>query len=68
MRIDPDRIHFFKFILEAYDNFAVLSTVDASSGLVRLRFPPGVDREVRDLCDSLLPALIRVAPSCESTK
>ena len=52
-RVDRSRISFVKFILEAYDNVAVLSTVDARRGLVQLRIAPGcetlVDGIVADL-------------------
>jgi hypothetical protein len=36
--IIPQQIHFLKFLLEAYDGLAILSTVDRSKGLVELRF------------------------------
>ncbi|MEE4164720.1 MAG: DUF4911 domain-containing protein [Desulfocapsaceae bacterium] len=35
--IDPARFHFLKFILEGYDNLAVLSSTDSRSGIVRLK-------------------------------
>jgi hypothetical protein len=52
-RVDRSRISFVKFILEAYDNVAVLSTVDPRRGLVQIRIAPGcetlVDGIVADL-------------------
>lgn len=36
-RITPDRFHYLKFILEGYDNLAVLSMISAKSGIVRLK-------------------------------
>ena len=36
-RIAPERFHYLKFILEGYDNLAVLSMVSSQSGLVRLK-------------------------------
>jgi len=52
-RVDRSRISFVKFILEAYDNVAVVSTVDARRGLVQIRIAPGceelVDGIVADL-------------------
>ncbi len=39
LRIDPRRIHYLKFLLEAYDGLAVLSTIDVRSGLVVIRYP-----------------------------
>jgi len=47
--VDPSRIYFLKFILEGYDNLAVLSTVDKAKGLVVLRFYPAQRREVVQL-------------------
>jgi hypothetical protein len=53
VRIAPNRIHFLKFILEAYDNLAVLSTIDPQQGLVRLRFPGEVRNELLALLHDL---------------
>jgi hypothetical protein len=39
LRIRPDRISLFRFLLEGYDGLAVLSTLDARQGLVRLIVP-----------------------------
>lgn len=36
-RIAPQRFHFLKFILEGYDNLAVLSSVSNQSGIIRLK-------------------------------
>jgi hypothetical protein len=36
-RIAPERFHYLKFILEGYDNLAVLSMVSSQSGVVRLK-------------------------------
>ncbi|MFC1513228.1 DUF4911 domain-containing protein [Thermodesulfobacteriota bacterium] len=57
LRMAPDRIHFLKFILEGYDNLAMQSTVDARQGLVELRYPLALEKEVLALVDSLSPAL-----------
>ncbi|WP_084553519.1 DUF4911 domain-containing protein [Desulfopila aestuarii] len=38
LRISPDKFHFLKFILEGYDNMAILSSFDMARGLVRLRY------------------------------
>ena len=35
--IAPERFHYLKFILEGYDNLAVLSMVSSKSGVVRLK-------------------------------
>jgi hypothetical protein len=39
LRIDPRQIHYLKFLLEGYDGMAILSTIDAQSGLVLVRYP-----------------------------
>lgn len=39
LRIRPGKFHFLKFILEGYDNLAILSACDCRAGLVVVRFP-----------------------------
>jgi len=51
--IAPERIGFFRFILEGYDGLAVLSTLDAGQGKVLVRFPECRRSEVLDLLHSL---------------
>lgn len=46
LMIDRARIGFLRFILEAYEGIASVSTVDASLGLVRLNVAPGCEGEV----------------------
>ena len=41
LRISPERFHFLKFIVEAYDNVAILSSVDNREGIVVLKFSEG---------------------------
>ena len=36
-RIAPQRFHSLKFILEGYDNLAVLSMMSSQSGVVRIK-------------------------------
>lgn len=54
-RVDRSRISFVKFILEAYDNVAVLSTVDSRRGLVQIRIAPGCEK----LVDGIMAELSR---------
>ena len=35
--IDPSRFHFLKFVLEGYDNLAVLSSHKSKEGIVRIK-------------------------------
>ena len=53
-QVDRREISFIKFILEAYDNLAVLSTVDPAHGLVHIRITPGCETFVDDLVTGLL--------------
>lgn len=64
--IIPEQIGFFRFILEAYDNLAILTTLDNKQGLVKLLYP----RELTSEVDELLAALpwqlvVRPAPHSE---
>lgn len=52
-RMDRQQIHFLKFILEAYEGLAVLTTVDKTSGLVSLRIAPGRVAEAGELLAAL---------------
>ncbi len=52
-RVDPYEIHYLKFILEAYDGLATLTTLDPQEGLVQLAVPPGSGRSL----DILMAAL-----------
>lgn len=45
-RIDRRQISFVKFILEAYDNVAVMSTLDPRQALVQVIIAPGCERIV----------------------
>ena len=58
LRIAPRRIGYFRFILEGYDNLALLTTVDERHGDVILRYPAGLADEVEQLLESLTPALL----------
>ena len=57
LRIASGQIAFLKFILEGYDGLAVLSTMDADTGLVRLLYPASRGRELFRLLDALAPGL-----------
>jgi len=39
LRIAPNKFHFLKFILEGYDNMAILSSLKSEEGLVIVRYP-----------------------------
>ncbi|MGA6927541.1 MAG: DUF4911 domain-containing protein [Desulfosarcina sp.] len=52
-RVAHDRIGFFQFILEAYDNLAVMSTLDARQALVQIAIAPGCEPVVDHILESL---------------
>lgn len=53
LRIAPDRFHYLKFILEGYDNMAILSSHDMANGIVRLRYLSSSKRDLFHLLSSL---------------
>ncbi len=58
LRISPDKYHYLKFILEGYDNLAVLSSHDGKNGVVRLLFAEECRSELMELLRALAPKLI----------
>ena len=42
----PRRIHFLRFILEAYEGIGLVTTLDANLGLIELSVAPGCEEEV----------------------
>ncbi len=53
IRVDRREIYFLKFILEAYDGIAAMTTVDARLGIVLLRIAPGCKEEVETVIHDL---------------
>ncbi|MBR9987852.1 MAG: DUF4911 domain-containing protein [Desulfosarcina sp.] len=52
-RVDRCRIGFVQFILEAYDNVAVLSTLDPRQALVQVVIAPGCESMVDGIMTGL---------------
>ena len=52
-RVDRHKIGYLKFILEAYEGLASMSTVDAGRGIVVLHIPPGCEKDVSELMQRL---------------
>jgi len=48
-RVDRRDIAYFRFILESYEGLAVLSTLDANSGVVVVTIPNDFVRDADDL-------------------
>jgi hypothetical protein len=61
LRIDRRNIAFLKFVLEAYEGIAVLTTLERGSGTVRLTIAPGCDQEVAAVLAGLCQT-IRMEP------
>jgi hypothetical protein len=58
LRIDRREICFLKFILEAYDGIATLTTIDAQQGVVMLRIAPGCEGDVEAVLQDLKKDII----------
>ena len=59
LEISPDRIHFLKFILEGYDGLAILSTIDPRQGIVEIKYPPEIKKDLTDLLKNIAPQLLK---------
>lgn len=57
LRILPDKFHFLKFIIEGYDNLGLLSSTDSKKGVVLLRYPPLLEKEIFELLECISPKL-----------
>ena len=59
LKISPERIHYLKFILEGYDNLAILSTVNAQQGLVEIRYTPENEKDLRYLLSEIASDIVK---------
>jgi hypothetical protein len=59
LRISPGKFHFLKFILEGYDNLAILSSYQSSDGVVVIRYPQEMTRDLFSLLGSLAEYLTK---------
>ena len=57
IRIDSEQIYFLKFILEAYDNLTIMSTVDRIEGVMELKYPPELEEDVKGVLQSMAQRL-----------
>ena len=53
LRIDRREIAYFKFILEAYEGVALLTTLDSHLGTVELSIGPGCENDVTEIVNDL---------------
>lgn len=52
-RVDRRQIAFLRFIFEAYDGIAALTTLDPKLGIIVLHIPPGCDHAVEFVLQDL---------------
>jgi Domain of unknown function (DUF4911) len=52
-RVDRREIAYLKFILEAYDGLAVVSTLDPQAGIIVLHISPGCETDVETILQDL---------------
>ena len=58
LRISKNRFHYLKFILEAYDNIAILSEYDSKNeNVVLVRYTSFLEKDVFALLQQLAPQL-----------
>lgn len=55
--IDPAKFHILKFVLEGYDNLAMISSVNARQGVVRLRYTAEMTGELFALLRAIAPSI-----------
>jgi hypothetical protein len=53
LRVDRRQIGFMRFIFEAYDGIANLTTIDAAKGIISVNVPDGCMQYVDTLLESL---------------
>lgn len=53
LRINPNKFYYLKFILEGYDNLAILSSRQNQTGLVVIRHPRTMARDLFELIASI---------------
>lgn len=52
-RVDRRQISFIKFIVEAYEGLASMTTIDREIGVLRFCIAPGCEKEFDDLIQEL---------------
>ena len=50
--IRPGEIHYLRFLLEAYEGMATVTTLQPQLGLVRLSIAPGCEQDIESLLRS----------------
>ena len=52
-RVDRRKIAFIRFILEAYDGLAIVTTLDSETGLIEFQIAPGCVQDVETILQDL---------------
>ena len=67
-RVDRREIAYLKFILEAYDGLAVVSTLDPQAGIVVLHIAPGCEQDIEKIVADLSRDIMMepAQPQCQS--
>ncbi len=52
-RVDRREIAFIRFILEAYDGLAVVTTLDPEAGLIEFQIAPGCEQDLETILQDL---------------
>lgn len=57
-RVDRSQISFIKFVFEAYEGVAVVTTLDPASGLISLAIAPGCESVAKEVMDDLSKSIL----------
>lgn len=57
-RVDRRQINLIRFIFEAYEGVAVVSTVEAAAGLISLAVAPGCEAVAESVMDDLSKSIL----------
>lgn len=52
-RVDRREIAFIRFIVEAYDGLAIVTTLDPATGLIEFQIAPGCEQDVEAILEDL---------------
>lgn len=66
-RVDRREIAFIKFIIEAYEGLAVVSTEDAEKGIMKFSIAPGCEEEFGELISELKKDIVISGPLVNRT-
>ncbi len=60
LRVDSRRIGYLKFILEGYDNMALVTTIDAKEGMIIIRYPSSFHNDLTAIIFDVSPLIFQV--------